>query len=343
MAALGPQSKALAVCLQKRVAIRAARGGEVFPYAVAGILDDIADCFRHVSDTETAHTDQFAARTFELANFQTNGKTQIGDDGVVDVLGARADLRKGTLLPKGRKLLETLYQMALLRALMRGASEGSRSVKGSAATGVVSAPTAGIESVAGSFEWAGPTFDWYLRLHRQGLHAAVAFLKKQRYAEAHLSSSSAVARMLVDDVRVALDRALDGRWRPTRFFPADGVEAIRITCARAPCAPLPRGEAQSQAALVQGFVEPAVTPAGQQVLGLVGDAMAPWAAATSTCGGGRSRGARSAPPGWATAPPRSCSTCLTRRSARACATGSLTASRSRGGRWRTATSTPCGL
>jgi len=272
MAALGPQSKALAVCLQKRVAIRAARGGEVFPYAVAGILDDIADCFRHVSDTETAHTDQFAARTFELANFQTNGKTQIGDDGVVDVLGARADLRKGTLLPKGRKLLETLYQMALLRALMRGASEGSRSVKGSAATGVVSAPTAWIESVAGSFEWAGPTFDWYLRLHRQGLHAAVAFLKKQRYAEAHLSSSSAVARMLVDDVRVALDRALDGRWRPTRFFPADGVEAIRITCARAPCAPLPRGEAQSQAALVQGFVEPAITPAGQQVLGLVGDA-----------------------------------------------------------------------
>jgi hypothetical protein len=68
----------------------------------------------------------------------------------------------------------------------------------------------------------------------------VAFLKKQHYAEAHLSPGAPVLHMLVDDVRVALDRALGGRWRPTRFFPAGEVDAIRVTCARAPIAALPR-------------------------------------------------------------------------------------------------------
>jgi ATP-binding cassette subfamily B protein/ATP-binding cassette subfamily C protein len=80
--------------------------------------------------------------------------TQVGDDGVANVLGARVNLRKGTLLPKGRKLLEMLYQMALLRALMNGAREyaEAKAAKGEAATGIISAPTSWIESVAGSFE-----------------------------------------------------------------------------------------------------------------------------------------------------------------------------------------------
>ena len=260
LSALGPRFAALAACLRERVAARNARGGEVGPFAVEGILDDIADCFSHVSTEESALADRFAQLVFDASNFRLNGKTQIGDNGVIEVLGARADLRAGTLTPKGRKLFESLYQLALLRALADKARDGGG--------GVVSVPTPWLESAAGSFEWSGPTFEWRLRLHRQGLYAAVRLLTERHYAEARMSPGSVVAAMLSKDVRFALDRALSGRWRPMQFYPAGDLSVIRVTCARALSAELPRGEAR-----VQGLVEEAVMPStGRQVVGIVGDA-----------------------------------------------------------------------
>ena len=152
LSALGPRFAALAACLRERVAARDARGGEVGPFAVEGILDDIADCYSHANPEESALADRFAQLVFDACNFRLNGKTQIGDNGVIEVLGARADLRAGTLTPKGRKLFESLYQLALLRAL------ADRAHGGGGSGGVVSVPTPWLESAAGSFEWSGPTF-----------------------------------------------------------------------------------------------------------------------------------------------------------------------------------------
>jgi hypothetical protein len=266
LSALGPRFAALAACLRERVAARDARGGEVGPFAVEGILDDIADCYSHVNPEESALADRFAQLVFDACNFRLNGKTQIGDNGVIEVLGARADLRAGTLTPKGRKLFESLYQLALLRALADRACDGGGG--GGGGGGVVSVPTPWLESAAGSFEWSGPTFEWRLRLHRQGLYAAVRLLTERHYAEARLTPGSAVAAMLSKDVHFALDRALSGRWRPMQFYPAGDLGVVRITCARALSVELPRGEA-----LVQGLVEEATMPStGRQVIGIAGDA-----------------------------------------------------------------------
>ena len=241
-----------------------AAGREVGPVAVGGILDDIAIVVNPHDDAEAARSDAIVRAVFTLANFLTNGKEQFGKDGVIEVLGTRADLRRRTLTPKGVKLFETLYQLSLLQSLMQRAGvEGAPPI---------SVPLNFLESVSGSLEWSGPTFDWRLRVHRQGAYAAVAYARKKNFYEARLSGGdgklSALARMLHGDVEFVLRHALEAHWRPMQFFPARDLSVVRVFCARCPTAPLPEGEAA-----VQALVERAFLPSsGQEVVGVVSDA-----------------------------------------------------------------------
>jgi hypothetical protein len=151
--------------------------------------------------------------------------------------------------------------MALLGNLLQAAPAA-------AASGViVSVPTRWLQSVCGSFEWSGPTFEWRLRLHRQGMYRAVSYLVERHFVEARLASG-ALIDMLHLDVPYALKYALSGRWRPMQFYDASDLNVIRVTCSRATNASLPKGEG-----LVQGLVERAyMASSGQEVVGVASDA-----------------------------------------------------------------------
>lgn len=240
-------------------------GRPVGPVAVGGILDDIAVVINPHGDQDVKHADAVVRAVFTLVNFRTNGKEQFGADGVIEVLGTRADLRQGTLTPRGVKLYETLYQLSLLQTLSeRAQAPGAPTV---------SVPVSWLESVAGSFEWSGPTFDWRLRLHRQGIYAAVAFARQRGYHEARLGDGtkpapSVLANMLRGDVDFVLRHAHEGRWRPMQFFDARDLDVVKVFCARCPSTPLPSGEAA-----VQARAERAIMPRlGAEVVGIASDA-----------------------------------------------------------------------
>lgn len=258
-------AEALTACATANAQATAA-GRPPGPVAVGGILDDIAVAINPATPDDVRRADVLVRAVFRVANFRTNGKETFGADGVIEVLGTRADLRRGTLTPKGPKLFETLYQLALLRNLMQRAI-----APGAPQLGV---PVRWLESVAGSYEWSGATFDWRLRLHRQGLYAAVAYARRKQFKEAFLrdgrssDSLSALARMLNGDVAFALRHAESGHWRPMRFFDARDLDVVRVSCARCPNVPLPDGEAAIQARVERAFMP----STGQEVVGIASDA-----------------------------------------------------------------------
>lgn len=254
----------VASALARRNRAHVDAGRPVGPVAVGGILDDVAVVINPHDDQDVKHADAAVRAVFTLANFRTNGKEQFGADGVIEVLGTRADLRRGTLTPRGIKLYETLYQLSLLDELRNHALAASAPT--------ISVPVRWLESVAGSFEWSGPTFDWRLRLHRQGLHAAVAFARRRGFQEAWLAAPgtgpSALATMLHGDVDFILRHAREGRWRPMQFFYASDLDVVKVFCARCPSAPLSSSEAA-----VQARAERAIMPRlGVEVVGVASDA-----------------------------------------------------------------------
>lgn len=273
----------------------AAEGKPNGPVATAGILDDVAVGFNPASPSFIPLADRVIRAVFKLANFRTNGKEQFGADGVIELLGTRADLRRGTLTPKGGKLFSTLYDLALLERLTALAT--------STAHAGLAVPRGWLESLAGSLEWVGSTFDWRLRLHRQGLHAAVAWARERQYPEVRLSASpgqlSFPASLMAGDVTFVLNHARERRWRPTQFFDAGRLRVVRVFCARCTSAPLPSGEGA-----VQARVERAVMGAGgREVVGIVSDASidagawgsSVWAVHVPPLGTGSEGGEASAP------------------------------------------------